>query len=86
MPNRIRPLSLLLALPLALSLSACGNSKVRVVKPPIEKLTCAGEPLVPPGEITDAMVADYMIAQRAAWFDCHTKVEWLRDFFAKLPS
>ena len=57
-----------------------------MVKPPIEKLDCTGEPLVPPGAITDAMVADYMIAQRAAWFDCHTKVEWLRDFFAKLPT
>lgn len=85
MPNKIRPRSLLLALPLALSLNACGSSRPQVVKPPIEKLECAGEPLVPPGAITDSMVADYMIAQRAAWFDCHTKVEWLREFFAKLP-
>src|SRR3546814_20825761 len=68
----------------SLCLSACGNSSVDAIQPPAEKLTCAGEPPVPEGAITDAVVGDYMVAQRAAWFDCHSKIDWLRNFFAGL--
>src|SRR3546814_5661483 len=79
-----RKVIILLAPLAALCLSACGNSSVEAIKPPPEKLTCAGEPPVPEGAITDAVVGDYMVAQRAAWFDCHSKIDWLRNFFAGL--
>src|SRR3546814_5435947 len=80
MPSNHRKVIILLAPLAALCLSACGNSSVEAIKPPPEKLTCAGEPPVPEGAITDAVVGDYMVAQRAAWFDCHSKIDWLRNF------
>lgn len=85
MPSKTRKATLLLALPLVLILSACGNSRLEAIKPPPEKLACADEPIVPAGDVTDAMVADYMLAQREAWWDCKTRIDWLWDFFAKLP-
>src|SRR3546814_13235273 len=83
-PSNHRKVIILLAPLAALCLSACGNSIVEAIKPQPEKLTCAGEPPVPEGAITDAGVGDYMVAQRAAWFDCHSKIDWLRNFFAGL--
>src|SRR3546814_9098789 len=65
MPSNHRKVIILLAPLAALCLSACGNSSVEAIKPPPEKLTCAGEPPVPEGAITDAVVGDYMVAQRA---------------------
>src|SRR3546814_16632646 len=73
MPSNHRKVLILLAPLAALCLRACGNSSVEAIKPPPEKLTCAGEPPVPEGAITDAVVGEYMVAQRAAWFDCHSK-------------
>src|SRR3546814_12287861 len=73
MPSNHRKAIILLAPLAALCLSACGNSSVEAIKPPPEKLTCAGEPPVPEGAITDAVVGDYMVAQRAAWFDCRSE-------------
>src|SRR3546814_11705663 len=86
MPSNHRKVIILLAPLAALCLSACGNSSVEAIKPPPEKLTCAGEPPVPEGAITDAVVGDYMVAQRAAWFDCHSTIDWLRNFFAGLEE
>src|SRR3546814_20165199 len=80
MPSNHRKVIILLAPLAALCLSACGNSSVEAIKPPPEKLTCAGEQPVPEGAITDAVVGDYMVAQRAEWFDCHSTIYWLRNF------
>src|SRR3546814_15510297 len=76
MPSNHRKVIILLAPLAALCLSACGNSSVAAIKPPPEKLTCAGEPPVPDGAITDAVVGDYMVAQRAAWFAWHSRIHW----------
>src|SRR3546814_11915274 len=84
MPSNHRKVIILLAPLAALCLSACGHSSVEAIKPPPEKLTCAGEPPVPEGAITDAVVGDYMVAQREAWFACHSKIDCLRNFFAGL--
>src|SRR3546814_5553245 len=64
MPSNHRKVIILLAPLAALCLSACGNSSVEAIKPPPEKLTCAGEPPVPEGAITDAVVGEYLVAQR----------------------
>src|SRR3546814_3233316 len=56
MPSNHRKVIILLAPLAALCLSACGNSSVEAIKQPPEKLTCAGEPPVPEGAITDAVV------------------------------
>src|SRR3546814_19965538 len=86
MPSNHRKVIILLAPLAALCLSACGNRSVEAIKPPPEKLTCAGDPPVPEGAINDAVVGDYMVAQREAWFDCHSKLDWLRNFFAGLEK
>lgn len=72
-------------LPLALALAACADPAVRVVQPAPERLQCAAEPAVPgiEGEpVTDAQDSAYKRDLRAAWFDCHSAVDWLRDWFA----
>ena len=75
----------LIAPVLFLALAACPGP-VRVVQPPPERLTCEAEPpaLAPP--ITDADDVQYKLALRAAWFDCHNAVGWLRDWFGELPE
>src|SRR3546814_6547600 len=86
MPSNHRKVIILLAPLAALCLSACGNSSVEAIKLPPEKLTCAGEPPVPEGAITDAVVGDYMVAQRAAWFDCHSKIDRSEEHPSELQS
>src|SRR3546814_15522818 len=78
MPSNHRTAIILLAPLAALCLSACGNSSVEAIKPPPEKLTCAGEPPVPEGASTDAVVGDYMDAKREARFACTLREEWRR--------
>lgn len=47
-------------------------------KPPAELLTCAGEPVAPeigvPGVERDRIVLTYLLAMRAAYGDCASKV------------
>src|SRR3546814_14965075 len=82
MPSNHRNAIILLAPLAALCLSACGNRRVEAIKPPPDKLTCADEPPVPEGAITDALVGDAMVAQRAAWFACSPKIDWPPQFLA----
>lgn len=61
------------------ALAACGPKPLAVaVKPPAELLTCAGEPVAPelpgPGIERDRLVLAYVLAMRAAWGDCFSKV------------
>jgi hypothetical protein len=77
----------LLALSLSLTLTACATT--RAVKPDKSRLVCASEPAVPGAAgrpVTDSEAGDYMKAQRAAWYDCHSAVEWLRNWFSALPD
>ncbi len=65
-------------------LTACGQDRVRLVKPPIDLMTCADEPTAPniPGrdaqDERDRLVFDYVLALRGAWGDCRSKVDGVR--------
>lgn len=91
----------LLCLAPALLLAACGaTTHLAIVKPPPEKLICADEPGRPVGTgpsyvdssgvtrnaITDQDDAGYKGDLRNAGQDCRDKVDWLRDFFARLKG
>ena len=72
----------------ALALTACGNERPRIVKPPAELQSCAVEPrapVLPERDGTDAtqlrrdtMVLDYILALRSAWGDCRAKLDGVR--------
>lgn len=77
--------------PLMLSLAGCGPKVIAVAtKPPPELLTCADEPLAPilpsPGIERDRIVADWLLAMRAAWGDCSAKVQGVKAWADRLPS
>ena len=78
-----RGLLLLSVLPPLVFLSACGESKTRLViaTPPAERLRCADEPAVP-ATLSDASVAGYIVDLRGAGQDCRSAVAWLRDWHA----
>jgi len=73
------------------SLSACEKKVLAVaVKPPAALLTCAGEPLAPvlppPGIERDRIVGDWLLAMRAAWGDCFSKVSGTKAWSDALPN
>ena len=73
-----------LILPALFALTACGQERVRIVKPPAELQTCAAEPaapLLPERDGTDEtqiqrdrLTLDFILALRSAWGDCASKV------------
>lgn len=74
----------------SLALAACG-SQLRIAKPSDSYLTCADEPAVPDGDPVTGAVSDqddagYKQGLRGAWQDCSSKVQYLHDWFAKLPK
>lgn len=72
-----------LMMPLALlslpSLSGCGQDSVQIVKPPVERLTCAPEPKAPAGS-TDRDAAQFMVDIMDAGQNCRNAVAWLKDW------
>lgn len=79
---------------LFLGLTACpGEERPQVgfPKPPADKLVCPDEPAAPEGagpngRVTDEQAGDYMKALRGSWQGCRADVDWLRDWFGKLPK
>lgn len=72
---------------LVLALSGCATT--RAVKPDSSRLVCKDEPAVPGSAgqpVTDDQAGAYMKELRGSWYDCHSAVEWLRDWFSKLPG
>jgi len=73
-----------LILPAIFALTACGNERPRIVKPPSDLQTCAAEPrapVLPERDGSDAMqlerdrmVLDYILSLRSAYGDCLAKV------------
>lgn len=71
-----------------IALSACGTERPRIVRPPVELTTCAGEPAVPvlperdgtdAGQLVrDRLTLDFILALRSAYGDCRSKVDGLR--------
>lgn len=69
----------------ALALGAC--SHMEIARPDSSKLVCAPEPALPAGPlVTDEEDATYKRELRGAWHSCHSTVNYLRDWFAKLPD
>jgi ABC-type glycerol-3-phosphate transport system substrate-binding protein len=72
----------------ALALAACGQT--HIAKPSDSYLHCAPEPDVPgdavTGVVTDEQDAQYKRDLRGSGQDCRSKVDYLHDWFAKLPS
>jgi hypothetical protein len=72
-------------------LTGCGQKvPVKVVKPPVELLSCSDEP-VPPSlpddaDARDALMLDYVLSLRAAWGDCSSKVAGVRAWSEALPD
>ncbi len=72
-------------------LSACGGGHLEIARPPADKLVCPDEPAAPArdgpnGGVTDEGAGRYMQALRGSWQGCKADVDWLRDWFAKLPK
>lgn len=72
-------------------LSAGSCQHTAVARPDATKLVCAYEPDAPApdaatGEVSDEQDAAYKYELRQSWFDCHSAVTWLRDWFDKLPD
>jgi hypothetical protein len=83
-----RPLLSAAMIPFALLLTGCANSP-RLVLPPPELATCAGEPQAPAlperdgTNARDLLMLDYVLAWRSAWADCAGKVAglnaWIKE-------
>lgn len=64
----------------SLALTACGNERPVVSKPPVALLTCADEPVAPdlPGRdqqsARDELTLEYVLSLRSAWGDCFAKI------------
>jgi hypothetical protein len=81
---------ILMLAPAMLVLAAC-ERHAGIAKPSDNYLTCADEPAIPEGEgpageITDEQDGRYKQNLRGAWYDCRTTVDYLRDWFSKLPD
>ena len=73
-----------LILPALFTLTACGNERPRITKPPADLQTCAAEPAAPnlperdgtdETQIQrDRMVLEYILSLRSAYGDCLAKV------------
>ncbi len=74
-------------LALSLFLSACGSnrSRVEIVVPPAQYLTCKAEPAVP-ASLTDATVAAFIVDLRGAGADCRGKLKAVRDWSAEVTK
>ena len=66
------------------SLAACTPERPAIVKPPVELMTCAAEPVAPvlPGRTDqaarDMVVGTYILALVMAGADCRARVDALR--------
>lgn len=79
---------LLLIATASLALAACGHTGI--ARPSDVYLHCAPEPDVPgdpaTGVVTDEQDARYKGDLRGAGQDCRSKVDYIRDWFSKLPD
>lgn len=85
--KRMKLAAALALLPI-LTAASCGQT--HIAKPSDVYLHCAGEPDIPgdpvTGVVTDEQDAQYKRDLRGAGQDCRSKVDYLRDWFSKVPS
>lgn len=74
-------------------MTACATTGI--ARPDASRLHCADEPAIPVGEIvtldgqrlvSDRQDGEYKRELRGAWYDCHSAVQWLREWFSLLPD
>ena len=92
-----RMLLLSLTTPWLLVSASCGEKvAVKATKPPARLLSCSGEPLapiMPPKDgteetqtVRDKLTLAYVLAFRAAWGDCFSKVSGTKAWSDGLPD
>ena len=74
----------------SLALSACGTDRPVAALPPVELMTCAGEPAAPNlperdgteavQTARDLIMLDAYLALRSAWGDCAAKLAGVREW------
>jgi hypothetical protein len=60
-----------------------------MARPESARLDCADEPPAPGASgapVTDDENGAYLTSLRGAWQDCHSAVQWLKDWFSKMPD
>lgn len=81
----------------ALSLSACGQERVRFIAPPPERTAPVPAPVIPPATTpcaydpkqlcnTDVETAGVIADYDAALAKANAELEWLRTFFQAVPT
>ena len=61
-------------------LTACGQARPVIAKPPVALLSCQDEPTAPDlpsrdqQDARDRLTLDYLLSLRSAWGDCHAKI------------
>lgn len=61
-------------------LTACGQARPVIAKPPVALLSCQDEPTAPDlpardqQDERDRMTLEYLLSLRSAWGDCHSAV------------
>ena len=91
MATRLRKMLPVIALTLWLpALASCGDKiPVKATKPPVALLSCSAEPVAPelpaPGIERDRIVLAYLLAMRAAYGDCASKVAGVKSWADALP-
>lgn len=89
--TRLRKMLPVIALTLCgTALASCGEKvAVKATKPPPSLLTCSAEPVAPelpePGIERDRIVLAYLLAMRAAYGDCASKVAGVKSWADALP-
>lgn len=78
-------------IPLLLASTACEKKvHVKATKPPVTLLTCSAEPVAPelpaPGIERDRVVLAYLLAMRAVYGDCASKVAGVKRWSEALPD
>ena len=76
---------ILYALVLICTVAACAPKSLEFPKPPAARLVCPDEPALPDAPVTDEANGEYLKGLRAAWAGCRADVDWLRDYFDRLP-
>jgi len=69
-------------------MTACASSS-GLPRPESTRLECKDEPAAPGASgqpVTDEQDGRYKQDLRGAWYDCHSAVQWLKDWFSKLPN
>lgn len=95
--HTLKPLALLLAPLLVLSLTACGTERVEFLKPAPERVAAVAYPVIPEATVpcafdpaalclTDEQTAGVIADYDGALAEANRRLQWLRNWLARLPD